>query len=85
MQIRIPHPRANLAVGAALLLNDIGYLIPCHRVIQESGSIGQHQFRVERKIAMQTWEQARGAGAAGIANRLAYRCIYHNNIPARNR
>lgn len=57
---RIGHPRAHRAVGTALSLNDIGYLIPCHRVIQESGGIGQYRWRTERKIAMQAWEQARG-------------------------
>jgi AraC family transcriptional regulator of adaptative response/methylated-DNA-[protein]-cysteine methyltransferase len=60
MAERIAHPRAHRAVGAALSLNDIGYLIPCHRVIQESGEIGQYRWRVERKIAMQAWEQANG-------------------------
>jgi len=57
---RIGHPRAHRAVGTALSLNDIGYLIPCHRVIQVSGGIGQYRWRSERKIAMQAWEQARG-------------------------
>lgn len=54
---RIAHPRAQRAVGTALSLNDIGYLIPCHRVIQESGRIGQYQWKTERKLAMQAWEQ----------------------------
>lgn len=54
---RIGHPRAHRAVGTALSLNHIGYLIPCHRVIQESGGIGQYRWKTERKIAMQAWEQ----------------------------
>ena len=54
---RIAHPRAQRAVGTALSLNDIGYLIPCHRVIQESGRIGQYRWKTERKLAMQAWEQ----------------------------
>jgi len=63
---RIGHPRAYRAVGTALSLNDIGYLIPCHRVIQKSGSVGQYRWRVERKIAIQAWEHARGEwGDAG--------------------
>ena len=53
---RIAHPRAQRAVGTALSLNDIGYLIPCHRVIQESGRIGQYRWKTERKLAMQAWE-----------------------------
>ncbi len=52
------HPRAHRAVGGALSLNDIGYLIPCHRVIQASGDVGQFRWHTERKIAMQAWEQA---------------------------
>lgn len=53
---RIRHPRAQRAVGTALSLNEIGYLIPCHRVIQESGGMGQYRWGVERKVAMQVWE-----------------------------
>ena len=62
---RIGNPRAHRAVGTALSLNGIGYLIPCHRVIQESGAIGQYRWRVERKIAMQAWEQGMGEWSAG--------------------
>lgn len=54
---QIGQPRAQLAVGTALAHNAIGYLIPCHRVIQESGETGQYRWRTERKIAMQAWEQ----------------------------
>jgi len=54
---RIGHPRSYRAVGTALSLNAIGYLIPCHRVIQESGGIGQYRWNTERKIAMLAWEQ----------------------------
>ena len=54
---RIGQPRAQRAVGSALARNDIGYLIPCHRVIQESGALGQYRWRPDRKLAMQVWEQ----------------------------
>ena len=54
---QIGHPRAHRAVGTALAVNDIGYLIPCHRVIQGSGEVGQYRWRTERKIAIQAWEQ----------------------------
>ena len=59
---RIGHPRAHRAVGTALSLNDIGYLIPCHRVIQESGGIGQYRWNTERKIAMLAWEHGLSVG-----------------------
>lgn len=55
----IGHPRAHRAVGTALAANEIGYLIPCHRVLQASGQVGQYRWRTERKIAMQAWEQQR--------------------------
>lgn len=52
-------PKASRAVGSALAANRIGYLIPCHRVIRESGEVGQFRWGSERKLAMQGWEAAR--------------------------
>lgn len=52
-------PRAQRAVGSALAANSIGYLIPCHRVIRESGESGHYRWGAERKLAMQGWEAAR--------------------------
>jgi len=54
-------PRAQRAVGSALAANTIGYLIPCHRVIRESGDFGQYRWGTPRKCAMLAWE----AGQAG--------------------
>lgn len=54
-------PRAARAVGSALAANKIGYLIPCHRVIRESGDVGQFRWGRERKQAMQLWEAGRHA------------------------
>lgn len=54
-------PRAQRAVGSALAANTIGYLIPCHRVIRESGDFGRYRWGSERKTAM----LAREAGQAG--------------------
>ncbi len=51
-------PQASRAVGSALAANRIGYLIPCHRVIRESGEVGQFRWGAERKLAMQGWEAA---------------------------
>jgi len=56
---RSGEPRAARAVGAALAANSIAYLIPCHRVIRESGVIGDFRWGSERKVAMQAWEQGR--------------------------
>lgn len=52
-------PRAQRAVGSALAANSIAYLIPCHRVIRESGESGHYRWGTERKLAMQGWEAAR--------------------------
>lgn len=51
-------PRAQRAVGSALAANQIGWLIPCHRVIRESGDSGNYRWGSERKAAMLTWEAA---------------------------
>jgi len=51
-------PRAQRAVGSALAANTIGYLIPCHRVIRESGDSGHYRWGDERKSAMLAWEAA---------------------------
>jgi len=60
-------PGAARAVGSALALNRIGYLIPCHRVIRETGESGQYRWGSERKLVIQGWEAARreAAGSAG--------------------
>ncbi|MFT6913870.1 MAG: AraC family transcriptional regulator of adaptative response [Motiliproteus sp.] len=54
-------PRASRAVGSALAANRIGYLIPCHRVIRESGEVGAFRWGSERKAAMQGWEASQQA------------------------
>jgi len=49
-------PKASRAVGSALAKNTIAYLIPCHRVIRETGEIGQFRWGSQRKELMQAWE-----------------------------
>ncbi len=46
------------AVGHAMAENAVGFLIPCHRVIQSSGAVGQYRWGSDRKLAMQAWEWA---------------------------
>jgi AraC family transcriptional regulator of adaptative response/methylated-DNA-[protein]-cysteine methyltransferase len=55
---RIGAPRASRAVGSAVAANTIGYLIPCHRVIRESGDTGQYRWGPQRKQALLAWESA---------------------------
>ncbi len=51
-------PKAQRAVGTAMAHNRIALLIPCHRVIRESGDTGQYRWGEDRKRAIIGWEQA---------------------------
>lgn len=51
-------PRAARAVGTALGENPLAYLIPCHRVIRETGALGNYRWDPVRKRAMLVWESA---------------------------
>jgi len=53
----IGQPTASRAVGTAVGSNAISWLIPCHRVIRETGLIGNYRWGAERKRAMLVWEQ----------------------------
>lgn len=52
-------PTAARAVGNALGSNPVGYLIPCHRVIRESGEFGGFRWGLERKTVLLGWEASR--------------------------
>ncbi len=45
----IEHEKAHRAVGTAIGHNPIAYIIPCHRVIKASGSIGDYMWGPSRK------------------------------------
>jgi len=55
----IGHPRSARAVGLAVGSNPVGFLIPCHRVIQQSGRLGGYHWGETRKQAIHAWESAR--------------------------
>ena len=55
----IGRPTAARAVSNAVAHNPIAYLIPCHRVIRESGEMGGYRYGIPRKRAMLAWESAR--------------------------
>ena len=46
------------AVGTAIGQNRLAYLIPCHRVIRETGVIGNYRWGHTRKKAILAWESA---------------------------
>lgn len=56
---KIQTPKASRAVGTAVGDNPVAFLIPCHRVIQSSGSFGQYHWGSTRKTAMIGWEAAK--------------------------
>ncbi len=45
-------PRGARAVASAVARNQISYLIPCHRVLRESGAMGGYRWGLMRKRAM---------------------------------
>jgi AraC family transcriptional regulator of adaptative response/methylated-DNA-[protein]-cysteine methyltransferase len=49
-------PAAARAVGSAVGQNSLAYLIPCHRVIRETGIIGDYRWGSVRKRALVAWE-----------------------------
>lgn len=52
----LDRPKGSQAIGQAVGANPIGYLIPCHRVIQGSGALGGFGWGTTRKQAMLAWE-----------------------------
>ncbi|POY35319.1 cysteine methyltransferase [Solitalea longa] len=55
---KIDNPKASRAVGSAVGDNPVAFLIPCHRVIQSTGTFGQYHWGSLRKTAIIGWEAA---------------------------
>lgn len=55
----VGRPGAARAVGSAVGANPVALLIPCHRVIQQSGGLGGYRWGECRKHAIHAWESAR--------------------------
>lgn len=51
-------PGSGRAVGGAVGVNPVAFLIPCHRVLRGDGQIGGYRWRPERKEAILAWENA---------------------------
>jgi len=60
----VGHPGASRATGTAVGHNPIAYIIPCHRVIRETGVIGNYRWDPTRKRALLAFE---GAAREGLA------------------
>ena len=58
---RIGAPKAARAVGSAVGSNPVSLLIPCHRVIRETGVFGNYRWGGARKKLLIGWEAARNA------------------------
>ena len=56
LAVAIGHPSAARAVGTAIGRNPLAFLIPCHRVIRETGVVGDYRWGRTRKRAMLAWE-----------------------------
>lgn len=54
----IDSPNATRAVGTALGRNPVALLIPCHRVIRETGALGGYRWGNARKRALLAWESS---------------------------
>lgn len=55
----ISNPKASRAVGNAVGQNPVAYLIPCHRIIQSTGALGDYHWGHIRKTSMIGWEAAK--------------------------
>ncbi len=53
---QIENPAASRAVGTAIGDNPVAFLIPCHRVIHSTGTLGGYMWGTSRKQAMIGWE-----------------------------
>lgn len=55
----VGNSNASRAVGTAVGDNPVAFLIPCHRVIKSTGTIGQYHWGNDRKTAIIGWESAK--------------------------
>jgi AraC family transcriptional regulator of adaptative response/methylated-DNA-[protein]-cysteine methyltransferase len=63
-------PRAARAVGSAVAQNTLAYLIPCHRVIRQTGIVGDYRWGSARKRALIAWEVSTAQPRAAVGDTL---------------
>lgn len=56
LAIAMGKPTAARAIGNAVGRNPVAYLIPCHRVIRQSGALGGYRWGIDRKTKLLEWE-----------------------------
>lgn len=61
---RIGLAKGARAVGSALAANEIGFLVPCHRVLRQDGDIGQFRWGVQIKRRLLDWETSQAPTSA---------------------
>jgi methylated-DNA-[protein]-cysteine S-methyltransferase len=49
---RIGHPRAARAVGTALGRNPVPFIVPCHRILREDGTLGGYGLGLPMKRSL---------------------------------
>ncbi len=59
----VGRPHAARSVARAIGANPVALLIPCHRVIRQSGELAGYRWGENRKRAMLAWEAARRENA----------------------
>ncbi len=71
LSAEINQPGAARAVGSAVGANPISFVIPCHRVIRETGALGNYGGGPIRKQVMLGWELSpRSSNALGHGDRI---------------
>lgn len=54
--IKLGKPKGARGVGQAVGANPVAFLIPCHRVIKQSGTISGYRWGIPQKAALLAWE-----------------------------
>ena len=66
---RIGAPGSARAVAGAVARNPVSWLIPCHRVIRNGGTISGYRWHPDKKRLILAWEAARAEAGASEAGR----------------